>query len=130
MDYCKTIIQGRLTKDPKVRYTPSGAAIASFSVAINRKFRKGGEEELTEAVTFVPVRAFGKAAEGAGLYLAKGRGVLIDGELRSSEWKGENDQTRRMLYLAAQKIIYLAKANGKPASQEVQEEGADPDIPF
>lgn len=131
MDYCKIILHGRLTQDPEVRYTPSGGAVASFSVAINRKYRKGEEGKLEEAVTFVPVRSFGKAAEQAGEHLSKGRAVLIDGELRSSEWKGEGGETRRRLYVAAQKIIYLGKANGKPAAQGESGGAADSeDIPF
>jgi len=131
MDYCKIILHGRLTQNPEIRYTPSGAAVASFSVAINRKYRKGEEGKLAEAVTFVPVRSFGKAAGQAGEHLAKGRAVLIDGELRSSEWKGEGGETRRMLYVAAQKIIYLGKANGKPAAQGETGGAADSDdIPF
>ncbi|NKE72861.1 single-stranded DNA-binding protein [Candidatus Manganitrophus noduliformans] len=131
MDYCKIILHGRLTQDPEIRYTPTGAAVASFSVAINRKYRKGEEGKLEEAVTFVPVRSFGKAAEQAGEHLAKGRAVLVDGELRSSEWKGEGGETRRRLYVAAQKIIYLGKANGKPVDQEKTGGAADSDdIPF
>lgn len=130
MDYCKIILHGRLTQDPEIRYTPSGAAVASFSVAINRKYRKGEEGKLAEAVTFVPVRSFGKAAEHAGEHLGKGRAVLIDGELRASEWKGEGAETRRMLYVAAQKIIYLGKANGKPADREQSADAEGGDIPF
>lgn len=130
MDYCKVIVHGRLTQDPEISYTPSGTAVANFSVAINRKFRKSDGGDLTEAVTFLPVRAYGKAAEHAGQYLVKGRAVLVDGELRSSDWKDkESGQSRSMLYVAAQKIIYLGKANGQSAAPEEQA-GADSDVPF
>jgi len=131
MDYCKVIMHGRLTQDPEIRYTPAGTAVASFSVAVNRKFRKGDSGELTEAVTFLPIRAFGKLAEHAGQYLGKGRPVLVDGELRSSEWADkESGKGRYMLYVAAQKIIYLGKANGQPAAEEGPAEAADADVPF
>ncbi len=135
MDYCKVIVHGRLTQDPEIRYTPAGMAVASFSVAVNRKFRKGDSGELTEAVTFLPIRAFGKLAEHAGQYLGKGRPVLVDGELRSSEWTDkESGKGRYMLYVAAQKIIYLGKANGHPpqadAAPEEPGEAADADVPF
>ncbi len=130
MDYCKVIVHGRLTQDPEIRYNPAGTAIASFSVAINRKFRKGDAGDLTEAVTFLPVRAFGKVAEHAGQYLGKGRAVLVDGELRSSEWKDkESGQNRSMMYVAAQKIIYLGKANGQSTAPEDQA-NSDADVPF
>jgi len=133
MDYCKVIVHGRLTKDPEIRFTPSGTAVASFSVAVNRKFRKGTSGETTEAVTFLPIRTYGKSAEHAGQYLAKGRPVLVDGELRSSEWTDkESGQSRSMLYVAAQKIIYLGKGNGngQPAPQEEATDAADADVPF
>lgn len=130
MDYCRIILHGRLTQDPEIRYNGSGAAVTSFSVAINRKFRKGEEGKLTEAVTFVPIRSYGKTAEHAVEHLGKGRAVLIDGELRSSEWKGEDGETRRRLYVAAQKIIYLGKGNGKPAPQGESGDTSDEDIPF
>jgi single-strand DNA-binding protein len=132
MDYCKVIVHGRLTQDPEIRYTAGGTPIASFSIAINRKYRKGDSGELTEAVTFVPVRVFGKAAEHAGQYLGKGRAVLVDGEIRSSEWTDkESGKGRYLLYVAAQKIIYLGKANGQPAPAGPEEpsETAD-DVPF
>jgi single-strand DNA-binding protein len=130
MDYCKVIVHGRLTQDPEIRYSPGGTAMASFSVAINRKFRKGESEDLTEAVTFLPVRAYGKMAEDAGKYLGKGRAVLVDGELRSSEWKDKDSgQNRSILYVAAQKIIYLGKANGQSAPPEEQAD-KDADVPF
>lgn len=130
MDYCRIILHGRLTQDPEIRYNGSGAAVASFSVAINRKFRKGEGDKLTEAVTFVPIRAYGKTAEHAVEHLGKGRPVLIEGELRSSEWKGEGGEPRRMLFVAAQKIIYLGKANGKAAFQENSADTSEADVPF
>jgi single-strand DNA-binding protein len=131
MDYCKVIVHGRLTQDPEIRYSQAGTAIASFSVAINRKYRKGDGGELTEEVTFLPVRVFGKMAENAGEHLSKGRAVLVDGELRSSEWQDkESGDQRRMLYLAAQKIIYLGKPNGQPAGSGGSADETDPEIPF
>ncbi len=100
-------------------------------MAINRKFRTGNSEELTEAVTFLPIRVFGKQAENAGQYLGKGRPVLVDGEIRSSEWTNkESGVTRRMLYVAAQKIIYLGKTNGQQETQPEPAPADDADIPF
>ena len=87
--------------------------------------------ELTEAVTFLPARVFGKQAENTGQYLGKGRPVLVDGEIRSSEWTHKDSGvTRRMLYVAAQKIIYLGKANGQPVSPEETEAVTEGDVPF
>ena len=113
MDYCRITMLGRLTQAPEVRYTPSGTAVASFSVVVNRTFRKAESEELVEAVPFVSVRSFGKPAEHAGQHLLKGRQALVDGELRQDEWTDkEGGEKRRRLYVAAQRIISLGKANG------------------
>ena len=132
MDYCRITMLGRLTQDPEVRATPGGMAVAGFSVAINRKYRKAETEEMVEAVTFVAVRAFGKHAEHAGQYLHKGRQVLIDGELRQDEWMDkESGEKRQRLYVVAQRIIYLGKANGN--GQTATPDSPDPgeaDIPF
>ena len=131
MDYCKIIISGRLTHDPELRYTPAGAAVASFSVAVNRRFRKGNSGEFTDAVTFLPIRVYGKSAEHSAQYLGKGRAVLVDGELRSSEWTDkESGKDRSMLYIATQKIIFLGKANSQPAAAEEPAEATDADVPF
>lgn len=132
MDYCRITMLGRLTQDPEVRYMPSGTAVASFTVAVNRKYRKAEGEDLVEAVTFVSVRSFGKPAEHAGQYLHKGRQVLVDGELRQDEWTDkESGEKRQRLYVVAQRIIYLGKGNGN--GQTATPEGADQadaDIPF
>ncbi len=134
MDYCRITMLGRLTQDPEVRATPGGTAVAGFSVAINRKYRKAETEEIVEAVTFVAVRTFGKPAEHAGQYLHKGRQVLIDGELRQDEWTDkESGEKRQRLYVVAQRIIYLGKANGhghgQTAGQDSPDQG-EADIPF
>lgn len=132
MDYCRITMLGRLTQDPEVRATPGGTAVAGFSVAINRKYRKAETEEIVEAVTFVAVRAFGKHAEHSGQYLHKGRQVLIDGELRQDEWTDKvSGEKRQRLYVVAQRIIYLGKSNGN--AQASAPEGTDQgeaDIPF
>ena len=133
MDYCRILLLGRLTQDPELRYAPSGTAIASFGMAINRKYRKADGEALVEAVTFLDVRAFGKTAEHAGQYLEKGRPVLVDGELRQDEWTDkESGEKRQRFYVAAQRIVYLGKANGdgKAAAPMADADVSDPDIPF
>ena len=134
MDYCRITMLGRLTQDPEMRATPGGTAVAGFSVAINRKYRKAETEEIVEAVTFVAVRAFGKPAEHAGQYLHKGRQVLIDGELRQDEWTDkESGEKRQRLYVVAQRIIYLGNGKGhgpgQTAAQDSPEQG-EADIPF
>ena len=77
----KVILAGNLTRDPELRYTPKGMAIAKLGLAINRKWtNEAGEQK--EEVTFVDVDAFGKQAETIGQYMRKGSPMLVEGRLR------------------------------------------------
>jgi single-strand DNA-binding protein len=88
----KVILMGNLTRDPELRYTPKGTAIARLGIAVNRKW-KSETGELKEEVTFVDVDAFGKTAETIGQYLKKGRPIFIEGRLRYDTW--EDKQTNQ-----------------------------------
>jgi len=88
----KVILAGNLTRDPELRYTPKGTAVARIGLACNRKW-KSETGELKEEVTFVDVDAFGKQAETIGQYLKKGRPILIEGRLRYDTW--EDKQTKQ-----------------------------------
>jgi single-strand DNA-binding protein len=89
-NFNKVILAGNLTRDPELRYTPKGTAIAKLGLAINRTWRTE-TGETKEEVTFVDIDAFGKQAETIGQYLKKGRPVLIEGRLRLDQW--DNKQT-------------------------------------
>ena len=88
--YNKTILIGNLTRDPELRYTPSGTAIAKINLAINHKYRTQSGE-TREEVTFVEVDAFGQQAETIGQYVKKGRPLLVEGRLKMDQW--EDKQT-------------------------------------
>src|ERR1700747_1666960 len=79
-NFNKVILAGNLTRDPELRYTPKGMAVAKIGLAINRTW-KSETGETKEEVTFVDVDAFGRQAETIGQYLKKGRPVLIEGRL-------------------------------------------------
>ncbi|HTG45212.1 MAG TPA: single-stranded DNA-binding protein [Verrucomicrobiae bacterium] len=90
----KVILAGNLTRDPELRYTPGGLAIAKFGLAINRKWKdQSGEQK--EEVTFVDVDAFGKQAELIGQFLKKGRPLLVEGRLRLDSWEDKQTQQKR-----------------------------------
>jgi single-strand DNA-binding protein len=91
----KVILAGNLTRDPELRYTPSGTAIAKFGIAVNRKWRDSQSNELKEEVTFIDIDAFGKQAETIGQYLKKGRPILIEGRLRLDQWDDKQTQQKR-----------------------------------
>ncbi len=118
VSFNKVILMGNLTKDPEVRYTPNGIAVASFSLAVNRKYKQGNE--LKEEVCFIDVVVFGKQAESSGQYLSKGAGVIIDGRLSQRRWEGEDGQKRNKHEVIAQSIQFLPK---RSPSQDGGEKG-------
>jgi single-strand DNA-binding protein len=91
----KVILAGNLTRDPELRYTPSGTAIASFGLAVNRKWKDAQSGEMKDETTFVDIDAFGKQAETIGQYLKKGRPILIEGRLRLQQWEDKQTQQKR-----------------------------------
>ena len=90
----KVILAGNLTRDPELRYTPGGTAVAKFGLAINRKW-KDQSGEPKEEVTFVDVDAFGKQAELIGQYLKKGSAILIEGRLKMDQWDDKKTGEKR-----------------------------------
>jgi len=88
-NFNKVILAGNLTRDPELRYTPKGTAVAKIGMALNRSW-KSETGETKEEVTFVDVEAWGRQAEVIGQYLKKGRPVLIEGRLRLDSWEDKN----------------------------------------
>ncbi len=85
-NFNKVILAGNLTRDPEMRYTPKGTAVAQFGLAINRRW-KSETGETKEEVTFVDVDAFGRQAEVICQYMKKGRPFLMEGRLKLNEWE-------------------------------------------
>lgn len=90
----KVLLMGNLTRDIEVRHTPSNTAIATFGIAVNRKYRTQSGENREE-VTFVDCDAWGRTAEVMSQYLSKGRAVFIEGRLRLDQWEDKNDGSKR-----------------------------------
>lgn len=81
----KVIIMGNLTRDPEMRYTPKGTAVARLAIAVNRRYTtESGEAK--EEVTFVDVDAWGKQAEVIAQYCRKGSALLVEGRLKLDQW--------------------------------------------
>ena len=107
---------GNLTRDPEVRYTPKGTAVCDLSLAINRVLPPEQESgERREETTYVDVTLWGKTAENAGKYLAKGRSVFVDGRLALETWDDkQTGQKRSRLKVVAESLQFLGP---KPAGQ-------------
>jgi single-strand DNA-binding protein len=115
----KVILAGNLTRDPELRYTPKGTAVARLGIACNRKW-KSETGELKEEVTFVDVDAFGKQAETIGQYLKKGRPILIEGRLRLDQWEDkQSGQKKSKLGVVLESFQFLDSggSRGEGASE-------------
>jgi single-strand DNA-binding protein len=110
-NFNKVILAGNLTRDPELRYTPKGMAIAKLGLAINRTW-KNEAGETKEEVTFVDVDAFGRTAETIGQYLKKGRPILIEGRLKLDQWDDkQTGQKRSRLGVVLETFQFLDSGN-------------------
>lgn len=132
----KVILLGNLTRDPEVRYTPNGTAVASFAIAVNRRYKQG--DETKDEVSYIDIVVFGRQAEACGQYLNKGDGILVDGRLQQRRWDDkETGQKRSKIEVVAQSVNFMPKRSGagaqagaaqaEPAQEHPVDEG---DIPF
>ncbi len=103
----KVLLIGNLSRDPELRYTPKGTAVADIGVAVNRAY-SGEDGQKREEVTFVDVTLWGRHAEVAQQYLAKGRPVLIEGRLQLDSWDDkQTGQKRSRLRVVAENLQML-----------------------
>ena len=91
----KVILMGNLTRDPQVRYIPSGSAVTEIGLAVNRSWFDKQSNQRKEETTFVDVTLWGRTAEVAGEYLSKGRPVLIEGRLQLDQWEDKDSGQKR-----------------------------------
>jgi len=141
----KVILVGNLTRDPELRYTPKGMAIAKIGLAVNRNWTSESGEKKEE-VTFVDVDIFGRTAENVAQYMKKGRPILIEGRLRLDQWDDkQTGQKRSRLGVVAETVQFLGSGGGEgrgggdggesaprrsaPASSPAPSPAAEPDMP-
>ncbi len=131
----KVLLIATLGKDPEIRYTASGTAVASFSVATNERYKnKGGEwEERTE---WHNITLWGRLAEIAGEYLAKGKSVYIEGRLQTRKWQDRDGKDRYTTEIVGERIQMLSRKDSgsegdPPPDSFYQQPGTNgDDIPF
>ncbi|MBU4200427.1 MAG: single-stranded DNA-binding protein [Verrucomicrobia bacterium] len=127
----RVFLAGNLTRDPEVRYIPSGKAVADLQLAINRKY-KTATGETKEDTCFVGVVVWGRQAETSGEYLKKGSSVLIEGSLRYEKWESNGEKRSRHV-VVADRVQFLDRikrsADGAPpaaAAEPAHREEAPP----
>ena len=108
----KVMLIGNLTRDPELKYTPKGMAIAQLGLAVNRVWsNEAGEKQ--EEVTFIDVEMFGRKAEVAAEYLKKGRPVFIEGRLKLDSWDDKaSGQKRSKLKVVGESLEFLGSREG------------------
>jgi single-strand DNA-binding protein len=108
----KVMLIGNLTRDPELRHTPKGSAVADLGLAVNRKVQDGNGGWKDET-TFVDVTVWGSSAENAQKYLTKGRGVFIEGRLQMDVWDDKTTgQKRSKLKVVADNLQFLPDGKG------------------
>src|SRR5881397_2115104 len=115
----KVILAGNLTRDPELRYTPKGTAVARIGLAINRTW-KNETGEMQEEVTFVDVDAWGRQAEVIAQYMKKGRPILVEGRLKLDQWEDKNThQKQRKLKVVLEGFSFIdsARPDGAGAAE-------------
>jgi single-strand DNA-binding protein len=111
-NFNKVLLMGNLTRDPEVRYTPKGTAIANIGLAVNRVWTSESGEKKEE-VTFVDVEVWGRQAETMGQYLSKGRPLFIEGRLKLDSWDDkETGQKRSKLKVVCESFQFLGAPKG------------------
>ncbi|MBM4054772.1 MAG: single-stranded DNA-binding protein [Planctomycetes bacterium] len=102
----KVFLMGNLTRDPELRYTPGGLAVASFGIAVNRTWTaKTGEQK--DEVCYVDINIFGRRAEVIGEYFSKGSPIFIEGRLQFSQWETKEGQKRNTLRVIAENFQFI-----------------------
>lgn len=111
MDINHVIEIGRLTRDAEVTYTPGGMAVAKFSIAVNRRVKKG--QEYVDEANYFDVSVFGKQAENLKQFLTKGKQVCVDGYLKQDRWQDQaTGQNRSAVKIIANDTQLLGGRDG------------------
>ena len=127
------ILLGNLTRDPEVRYTPSGTPVARLGLAVNNRVKQG--DEWKDDPCFVDVTVFGKQAESCGEYLNKGQPVLVEGRLQYRTWETPEGQKRSKHEVVAFRVQFMPKVGrttegGLPGEMSEGQPMDDDDVPF
>lgn len=124
----KVMLMGNLTRDPELRFIANGSAVASFGLAVNRKFKQG--DEWKDDVCFVDITVWGKQGENCAEYLSKGRPAFVEGYLKFSTWESDG-QKRNKLEVVANTVQFLGSRNDPSTDLPAgQAPASDDDVPF
>lgn len=125
MNFNSVTLMGNLTREPELKWLPSGSAVCNFSIAINDKYKK--DEQWVDNVSYFDIVVFGRQAETSNEYLSKGRPVLVEGKLQQRRWEANDGTKRNKVEIVASNVIFLGASESKTTGfSEVNED----DVPF
>lgn len=124
----RIVLIGNLTRDPEVRYTPAGMAVATVPIAVNTKSRQGNE--IKEETLFIDAVVFGKQAESCGQYLEKGRMVLVEGRLRERRWEYEGQKKSKFEVITTNIRFFPKKKEDKENGGSEDDFPIPPDLEY
>lgn len=130
----RVVLVGRLTRDPELKYTPSGVAVATFTLAVNRPFKKEGESEAD----FLNIVVWRKPAENVSNFLKKGSLAGVDGRVQTRNYEGQDGKRVYVTEIVAESVQFLEpksqggsnRANHDPFSGGGEVNISDDDLPF
>jgi single-strand DNA-binding protein len=132
-NFNKVILMGNLTKDPDLRYTPSGAPVCNFDLAVNRSYTTQSGEKKDE-VCYITIVVWAKQAESRKEYLHKGRPALVEGHLQQRSWETPDGQKRSKYEVVAERVLFVGARKESGGDGETirppYETAAEEDIPF
>ncbi len=111
------VLIGRLTRDPELRYVPSGQPVASFTLAVDRSFTTAKGKGTAD---FIPIVAWRKSAELISMHLSKGRLVAVEGRLQIRFYEAQDGRRQKAVEVVANRIQFLDRKKGKDVLAEEQ----------
>lgn len=121
----KVLLIGNLTRDPELRYVPSGTAVATFTLAVNRVYTSQAGEKKEET-SFIRIVVWGRRAEVCGEYLSKGSPVFVEGRLQSRSWEAQDGQKRSTTEVIADNVQFLRGGSGGDKGQDASQKAQAP----
>ena len=108
--YNRVVLMGNLTRDPELRYIPSGTAVSEIGLAVNDRVKRN--DQWVEEATFVDVTLWGRTAEVANEYLSKGSSILIEGRLKLDSWEKDGQKRSKLRVVADRMQMVGARGGG------------------
>jgi len=130
-NFNKVLLIGNLTRDPELRYTPGGTAVADFGMAVNRNWTSQGGEKREETL-FVDLEAWARTAEVISEYCKKGSPLFVEGRLKLDQWEGRDGQKRSKLRVVVERSQFLSggrRSDGGPRGEGGPRRGGRQEAP-